>query len=334
MSKIEKELVKATDVEQKRGEERGEFLARLGKAVGALAEKAWDGLSEAAQDWFNANADARNAAKKAGKTIPDWTDFPDAVAEEEEQPRSRRRSDDDGDEKPAKSGKATGGPDLLKEGLVCVIETTRGKTYEGTVIELTKDDVVIKTDKDEVEISIEKVAKVTHETAAEAAPAAKKGGKAAKEEAVEPHEGAEVKVTTKRGKEITGTITEMTDDEIVVKTADDVEELRRDRIETIQVLKAKAGSKKEADEPAPKKGAKKEAEGDGDEKPARTRNVGVSIGTRITELMAANMEATEEEIAKLLKKEKLEFKENTLSLNYAATKKTFDILKGLKLLKA
>jgi len=77
MSKIEKELLAATELKAKRGEDRQDLLGRIMKEVAELDDAAWDDLSQEAQDWFNDAADAKNAK---AKTIPD---FPDAEGDDE-----------------------------------------------------------------------------------------------------------------------------------------------------------------------------------------------------------------------------------------------------------
>lgn len=74
----------------------------------------------------------------------------------------------------------------------------------------------------------------------------------------EPKKGDKVKVITKRGKEFTGTVLKITDDELVLDTDDGEEEFDRDRLESIEPVKASGGKKSSAkDEPEayePKKG--------------------------------------------------------------------------------
>ena len=322
MSKIQSELLKVTELSTKRGEERQDFLARLMKGVAELSDKDWDGLSQEAQDWFNDAADAKNAK---AKVLPD---FPDAEKEEEEQeekPKSRRGAAKDEAEAPAKP----------KVGVVAKITTKRGKSATGTIVELDDEVVVIKHgDGTEEEFDRARV---------ESIEVASTG--AAKAEPAEPAEpvlkaGVEVTLTTKRGKSVTGKIVEI-DDEVVVIDADGEEqEFNRDRVETIKpVGKAKAKKEEPAEEeekPKSRRGAAKdeEAEAKGDEKPKRSSNAaGVSVGTRIKELIAEDFEATEEDIGKALKKEGIEFRDNTLKLQFTDCHKFVEILKKAKKIK-
>lgn len=304
-SKIQKELAEATDINPKRGEDHQEYLARLVKGVAALSDKEWDGLSQKAQDWYNDAADAKNAK---AKTLPD---FPDAEKAEEEAPA-----------KP-------------KVGVVAKITTKRGKSSTGTIVEIDDDVVVIKHgDGSEEEFDRSRVESI--EVAGGGAKADADDG----EDADPIKVGVEVTVVTKRGKEVTGKIVEI-DDEVVVLDVDGKdEEFDRSRVEAIKPVKAakpaaKGKAKDEAEEEAPKtrRGA---AKGDdaGDEKPKRSSNAaGVSVGTRIKELIADDLEATEAEIGKILTKEGIEFRENTLSLQFKDCHKFVDILKAKKMLK-
>lgn len=335
MNKVEKELQAATDVEPKKGEDRGEYLTRLGKAVAKLDEKEWDKLSADAQAWYNDNAEARNKAKKADKDVPDFTDF----EQEEEKSAGRRRGEDD--EPKAKGKDEAPSLDKLEEGQRFKLKTKRGKTIEGVVVEnKPKKGFFAYKDKDgdEDEIDYDKVEslEVFH-------------GDAGKDDAgdAEPGVGDEVKLTTKRGKTFTGTITELSGDEVVLQTDDGVEDFARDRVETIAVLKkAKGGGKatsKGDDEDKPRgkgkgddepKGKEKDEPKDDGKRTRASNEAGVSVGGKIKELIADNMDASEEEIGKLLKKEKIEFKENTLKLNYVDCHKFLAVLKEKKLLKS
>lgn len=338
MSKIEKEVSAATGLEAKKGEARAEYLARLMKGIAGLDDKGWDGLSEEAQNWYNDNAEARNKAKKAGKDVPEPTDFPDAKAAEAEEPKSRRRSSDDEDE-PKGSKKAAPSLDALEEGQRFKITTKRGKTIEGTVVEnnAKKEFLAYKDgdgEEDEIDYSKVESLEAFH-------------GDAGKDDGAgdaEPSVGDEVKLTTKRGKVFKGRITELSDDEVVIATDDGPEDFARDRVETIEVTsKAKAGAKAEKkaakEEEEPRRAAKEEKKGkeEKEDDAGRTRSKnpdGVSIGTVIKELIAENQDASEKEIGKMLEKKGLEFKENTLKLNFVDCHKFLTILKEKKLLKA
>lgn len=329
MSKIEKELQEATEIEAKKGEDRGDYLARMMKAVAGLSEKGWDALSPEAQEWYNANAEGRNTAKKAGKSF----DLVDFQAEEEEKPARRRNSEDE-DKQATKSAEKPS-LDKLEDGQRVKITTKRGKEVTGTVVENSKrkEFVVVKDGEGaEHEIDYDKVEtlEIFHGTAGQDS-----GGDA------EPAAGDKVEITTKRGKVIKATIVELTDDEVVFDDGDGKDDLARDRVESIKVIeKAKAGGKKGAKEADPEDkprgggGKKEEKDEPADAKRTRTTNAdGVSIGQVVKELIADNLDATEAEIMALAKKMKVEFKENTLHLNYVECHKFLTVLKEKKLLK-
>jgi len=318
---IQKELVEVTELSTKRGEDRQAFLNRLVVAVAELADKDWDSLSKDAQDWYNNAADAKNAKKE----IPD-------LVEAEEEPKSTRRR---GAEEPA--GETTSGvieitTKDLKDGMPVTITTKRGKEESGHVIEVTKSLVAIKLGNgDEVEFDFERIAKMT--TLAEAKSSGRrKSGDDDGEPAGDPVKvGAEVTVTTKRGKEVTGKIVELDDEVIVLDVSGKEEEFARERVESIKPVKGAA-----KDEPkSTRRGASAETESKGKDagESKRSSNPGISIGTRIKELIADNPSADEAAIAKLLKKEGLEFRDNTLSLNFKDCHKFLDVLKERKMLK-
>lgn len=326
MSKIEKELVEATGVEPKKGEDRQDFLKRLANATADLATKAWDKLSSDAQDWYNDNADARNAAKEKGKELPDFMEFKDA--EEEAAPRARRRSSsDDEPTKPAKEEKPSA--DKLEEGQKVKI-TLKRREIEGVVIEnLPKKELLVVKDDDsgkerEIEYDEIQAIEVFHGTAA--------GGKDEPEPGpAEPAVGDIVELTNKRGKVFKGEIVEMTDDDIVIEVDGEKEDFARDRVESINVLTKAKGAAKETEKPA--KGKGKSAQAEEAEKAPRARSAdGVPIGTRIKQAVADNLQATVEEIAAILKKDGVDAKENTLSLNYAECHKMLKELHARDLL--
>lgn len=325
MSKIEKELVDVTEVKAKRGEDRQDFLGRVMKAVAELNDKEWDDLSQDAQDWFNDAADAKNAK---AKTIPD---FPDAEAdeepEEEQEEKSTRRS----------SGKAKKAE--LEVGVVAKITNKRGKSFTGTVIELDDEIVVLKMGNgDEEEIDRSRIESF------EIAGGAEKEAPEENEGPAEPKVGATVTVITKRGKEITGKVVEIDDEVIVLDVDGEDEEFNRDRVESIKVAgKAGKATKTAKEEPEEKeekstrRGATKSKDEEPEEDAGKKRSsnaAGVSVGTRIKEIIAENLDASEADIAKILKKEGIAFKENTLKLNYVDCHKFLDILKAKKMLKA
>lgn len=304
-SEIEKELLEATDLGTKRGEDRQDFIARLMKGVAALDDKAWDGLSKPAQEWFNDAADFRNDKANAGKDLPDFPDLP------KPETGGRRRAA----EPEAKEER------LTKVGDTATVLTKRGKSTTGKVVELDEKIIVLNVEGEgELEFSMDRVESITvnHGTS----------GQAAEEPADPVAVGASVVLKTKRGKEVAGKIVELTDDLIVLDVDGKEEEFSRERVESITptgAAKPAAGSSRRGSAAA---------EPEVKEKPTRSSNpAGVSVGQRIRELMAEDTSITQEAVGKILTKEKLEFKETSLKMNYGDNAKFLDCLKAAGQLK-
>jgi len=326
-SAIYSELSKATGVTFKGGNEQ-EFFSDLVKAVANLKDPEWDKLSEAAQDWFNAGAKAKNKKE-------DIVGFPDL--EEETQTRSRRRSGDDDD-----GGKAK--PKEAEVGSQIVGVTARGKEIKGKVVEIDGDILVIDDGSGGDLIDFNpKTCKSLDVIEPEAEQP--RGRRRAAEEPEEPEEpkldkGDRAVLVTKRGKEIVGKIVEIDDKGFLLK-GDDGEEYDYEFDAIKSLLPEKGGKKTEEEGTRTRSRSSAKAEDDKGGKAedgARTRSSndkGVSIGTRIRELIAEadGFDISEEAIAKVLKKEGIDFKENTLSLNYKESMKFIDILKAAKRLK-
>jgi ribosome maturation factor RimP len=308
MSKIQAELAEATEVTLKRGGDRQEFLIALLKAIAKLSDKEWEKLSQEAQDWFNEAADAQNAK---AKTIPD---FPDLEKEEtkEEKTTGRRGATVDKVEE-----------SVMKVGQQVKLTTKRGKVIEGKVVELDKEVVVVKTADGEEELALDRIEskEIFHGDA---------GG--ADDGPADPIKvGVTVTLITKRGKEYVGKIVELDGDLVVLDVDGKDEEFDRGRVESITPVKAKG---KDEEKTTGRRGASKDKVDDADADKKRSSNpAGVSIGTRIKELIADDMDATEADLAKILKKEGIEFRENTLKLNYSDCHKFLDVLKAKKLIK-
>lgn len=317
MSKIAAELAKATGVDLSKFKDRAELHLALVKGVNALADKDWEKLSVAAQDWANDGADA----VKAKKDIPEFPDYtPETTGS------SRRRAADPEPEPETAAGAETAVEDL-EEGLrVKITFKKRGteKSATGEVIEFSKRKsflVVKEADGTEVEIDFDTVTttEVFHGTAG------------ADDDADEPAEvavGAVVKFTTKRGKEVEGEVTEYDEKKgyIVVGDADyDLDRIDGD----IEIVKA-AGSKGRAEpEPEPETTSRRRSSSDDDgkgkggkdagaeeEKKRSSNPRGVSVGGRIRELLAEDPDMSADEIGKVLKKEKIEFRDTSLNMIY------------------
>lgn len=328
MSQIAENLKEVAEVAIKRGEDRQEFLNRALKAVAGLEDKDWDALTKETQDWFNSAADAKNAK---AKTLPDFPDLKAEKAEEETTTRRRGAAKDDD-----KSTSGTVEVTKPKVGMAIKVITKRDKELSGHVVEVDDEVLVIKLGNgDEEELDRSRIKSMFSLADSGDADADDAG----EEDPIKV--GAKVVVLTKRGKEIKGEIVEVDDEILVVDTGDGEEELDRSRVESIKLAESKASSRRgTAKEEAPTKTTRRgAAKGDdkGDEKGTRTRSSnegGVSVGGRIKELILDNLDASEAEIGKLLTTEGLEFRENTLKLNYSDAHKFLDLLKAKKMLKA
>ena len=313
MSAIQAALAAATDIEpSKRGNETitdQAYLKRLALGVQDLPDADWNKLSQDAQDWFNAAADA--IEKKT-----DIPAFPDLVKAE---PSARRRGSSAAEVKPMASTDA-------KKGMKVTVVTKRGKEYTGEVVEADDQGLVLEVDGKDVELDHDKIDKIS---VAGAAPPAEEP------EVSEPEVGDTVEVVTKRGKKIMGNITELTDEDMVLKdAAGEVHELAKDRLESVvvKVKNAKAGggrggAKAESASSTPKADAEPAG------RASAKANGGVSVTTRIRELIAENLDAKKEDVSAALKKEGLEFKQATLDLTFGDMHKIVGILRDRKLLK-
>jgi len=321
MSKIQKELIKATRIDVGAHAVRNDFLREMVVNVGALPDDEWEGLSTEAQDWFNGAADTENANAAAVKTNraakpKDIPDFPDAVAEQEPEAKTTRRRGSATQE--VKSAVAVGSN--------VKVVTKRGKEYLGRVVELDADVMVLEVDGAEVELDRARL-ETTEVFHGDAKPG--KQDQPADEPAGDPLKvGTAVVLETKRGAEVAGKIVEVDDEVIVLDVAGDEKEYRRDRVESVKVASSSG-----TPQVSSRRGAPAPAEKEPDPKSKRVVNEGVSIGQRIKELIADDLSATEEDIGKKLKAEKMEFKENTLSLNFKDAHKFVEILRKKKMLK-
>lgn len=308
MSKIKQELIKATGIEAKRGEGEEDHMVRVLVGVAKLSDPEWAKISKPAQSWYNDAADARN--EKPPKALPA---FPDA---EEPKAAGRRKVQDEPEER------------LTKVGDTATVVTNRGKEYTGEVVEISDDIIVLRGDDGDDEFDMAKVKSVT----------VLNGDAGGGETSWEPAVGDVVELTTKRGKTYTGQIVEIDDKIVVLKGDDGEDEFDMDKVGDIVRL----GGAKEDDAPArrqaakddapARRGAEKEAPADG--KPKRASNPrGVSVGGRIRELMCDDMAITTAEIAKVLKKEGIEFREPTLDMIFKDTQTVFELLKAGKKLK-
>lgn len=313
MSKIQTALAKATDIEpSKRNNEAitdQSYLKRLALGVQDLADADWNALDTEAQDWFNKAADAIEAKK-------DIPAFPDMAAE---------RGGGSGRRRGAKAEAVEYTSKDAKKGDKVEVTTKRGKAYTGEVVEADDAGIVLEVDGKDVDLDHDKIETIKLAGGAAAADAEP-------EAPAEPEVGDTVEVVTKRGKKIMANITELSDTDIVmVDAAGEIHDFGRDRLESITV-KVKAGGGAKKDAPAAKKDEPKKDDGKAPRTTAAA-NGGVSITTRIRELIADRLDAKKDDVAAILKKEGLEFKQATLDLTFSDMHKIIGILREKKIIK-
>lgn len=321
MSKIQQELMEACEISERKIKDldRQAILKLILAGTNDMSDKEFDKLSDEAADWCNAAADAINAK---AKELPEFPDFKAPADDEGSSRRRRASSKEDEADAPTGSKEITD----AKKGQAVRIVTKRGKDVSGHVVEIDKEVIVIKTgDGDEQEFDRERIDKM-YGLAEEGSSRRK-----ADDEADDPIKvGAEVKVVTKRGKEVTGKIVELNEDLLVIDDGKEEVEFDRDRVESITPVKAT----KEEGSGRRRSSAKDEKEDKGEGKNTRASNeAGVSVGTRIKELLAEDPEMSMEDIGKKLDKEGIAYKENTLQLNYRDCMKFLEVLKAAKRLK-
>lgn len=298
MSAIQTELCKATGIDPAKYESRKALHADIIKATNKLPDKDWNTLSEAAQDWFNAGADATKAKKEV-------VEFPDYTA----QSSSRRRSssDDDAPKKEDTKGESLAVEKLQEGDRVC-ITTKRGKKYEGEVTENSKrkEYVVVKGNDGEDEIDYNKVdwVEVLH-------------GNSGGSEDTGPDVGDEVEFKTTRGKTVRGVLSEITEDTIVIGKDDDYS---MDRIDgDIKIIKKAGASGGNGAAETSSRGRRSSSDSDEpkEEKEGRSSNPrGTSVGGRIRQLVAEDLNISKDQVIKTMKKEGIEFKDATVNILY------------------
>lgn len=216
-------------------------------------------------------------------------------------------------------------------GDVVKVVTKRGKEYTGELLEVDGDVIVVQVGDEEMEFQRDRVESVSKEGGAPASEAASAEA--------EPKVGDTVKVVTKRGKEHSGEVVEI-DDEILVITAGgkEEEEFQRTRLESVTVEgAAKTSTRRASTKEATTTGrtsTKAAAAAPTEKKKISAKaNGGVSATQRMRELILDDMKADEAAIAKALKNEKLEFKDNTLSLVYSEVHRLLEMMRARKLIK-
>jgi hypothetical protein len=257
---IVEELVAVCDIDgQGKKETRQDFLQRVVEETAQLEEADWDGLSKAAQEWYNAAVDANNGADD----IPD----PDEV---KAKPAARRGATKKEEEEPEDAGEEIEFDDL-EVGMKVTIATKKSEVTGMVTAVDGEEEVVTVTDEDDEESEIG-AARIKTITCLER-PKKKAAGKKAPAKKAEPEDDPE-----------------------------------------------------DEDEPAAKKPADKAAE---KEKPPRAKNPGVSITSKIRDMVCEDDSLTQEEIGKALTKEGLNWNPSTLQLQYTEVQRTIKALREL-----
>lgn len=317
---LKKELVEATECTPKRGEDDQKYLGRLVAAVADLEDEGWDELSPEAQAWYNDSA----ASLNKGKEVKGF---------EEEAAAPSRSSGRRGAAK--KEDPADGVEYEPEVGDSVIVTTKRGKTIQGEVVEVDADILVIKdADDEEHEFDPAKIDSVTK--VEEEKPNRSARGAAKKEDPADDDEikvGDNVVAVTNRGKEITGKVIEIDGEVLIIEDADGEEE----EIDTskLKSLKVAAPADKSGRSSRQSKGVKPDAPEKAGRAPkvSKEDNGGVSVTTRIREIILDDLEADVVAVEKVLKKEKLAYKEATLKLIYSEVHRLIGMMKERKLIK-
>lgn len=324
MSKIQQHIESTLDLKAKRGEERQEYLERVVKEINAASDDDYNALGKGdvgkdALEWFDSACDAVEAKK-------DIPDFPDLPKEEEKTTSRRRSSSKDEDDKPAVTAEPKVG-DKVKA------VTKRGKAIEGKLVEIDDEVVVIEVDGEDEELQRSRLESLE-------VVGGKSKAKDADDEPADPIKvGAEVKVTNKRGKVFEGTIVELDEEVLVLKTSDSEEEIDRNRIETIELLggksKAKDEPKEEEKSTRRRSSSKDKDEAAGDEEGGRAgAGQGVQLRQMLVDTLAEDGALpSKEDFLKQAKKKFPDAKDNTLGIVHGEVHKLVEMLKKAKLLK-
>src|ERR1019366_1569977 len=217
---------------------------------------------------------------------------------------------------PAKSesGKPDAGADKEPQvGDSVTLTTKRNAVIEGIIVEITDEVVVLDVDGKEAEYERARVTSIVVHPS-EGAGAAD-----------EPQVGDVVRVVTKRNKEVFGTVAEF-DGDIMVLDQGKLGELEVDMTTAKEITvtgkagkPAARGRREPAAPTTPAPAAARSTRGTTATAPAektskttKADNGGVSVGTRMREVICENPDAKVEQIGKVLATEKLSFKEATL----------------------
>jgi len=137
-----KELIKATGINKKEGEDIQKYLDRLAEAVSDLEESKWDDLSIEAQSWYD---DATDAVDE-GNPIKAFDDL-----SEEKEPEKEHQSGKKKDSIDAKD---------VEVGMQISVDT-KNDTFEGTVSEVSARLIILKTNEGEERLRKSRIESIT-----------------------------------------------------------------------------------------------------------------------------------------------------------------------------
>lgn len=317
---IREELMKAAEVEPKRGETEEAFLIRLQDKVAGVPDAVWASISRPAQNFHNEVVDSLEQSTPMPK-------FPDE-AETAPASTSRRRP----------VAEVVAAVWVPKVGAEAKVETQRGAVTIGVIVELEGDDLVLNAkgvdgDKaDDKEFSISKLK--SFGPASGAAAAAKSDEPALPKD---PAVGDTIEVITQRGATTVGNLVEMKGDDIVVKDSTGAElEFSISKLKSFKVkVDNSAAAKSTPAAPAPPAAAAKStgrrAAAPKDEKaPAPPK---MSVGTTIAQIMCADLDLTVEQVRAEVKKRGIDCQDVTVNMIFKDTTKVFEFLRENKKLK-
>ena len=355
-------LIKASGLTQKRGESDVDFLTRVHLQVAdqeATTQETWDSLSEDAQDWNNAMADALNTNTELPK-FKDEEEAPEPAKTPGRRAGKTPAANTDAKEPPQISPTAT--PEAgargmekfePKVGAPVIVTTKRGKVSRGIVVELTDDEIVINEKGEDGEKEADEEFVLANVTVQPQPPSL--GATPKEQEDVDPHTppevGDTVQVTTARDTVKMGTVVEINieGDLLVIKDTTGVEsEHSIKRLKNCEVKLRAAQANRPAPAPAagnPAPAPKKAAEAPTAPPaaaPAAGRRRGAAaaapaaatggdddeeggragVGSVVRDTLVHNPNATMEEVEKALTKAGVAFRPVTLKVAYNATKQT------------
>lgn len=235
---------------------------------------------------------------------------------------------------PAASGKPEVGEEAEPQpGDAVTLTTKRNVVVTGVVLEIDDTVVVLEIDGKEAEYQRERVTSIVVSVPAQVEDAV------AGDET--PQVGDTVQAVTKRNKEVVGEVAELDGNVLVVKVAGGGEiDVDMDTAKSVKVVKGSAkGEAPAAPAAAPATGRRTDAPAapavpEKKSKVTNADNNGVSVTTRMREILCADPEMAVKELEVQLKKEGLTYKDATLQIVFKDVTKVISLLKANKHFKA